>query len=144
MLEVTPIIAIWSHLSSGKDSTTAWVKWGLWAGEWHSWKESCTNSHNLLGLAWMKTCIQTWVQLFQRTTLLLNIHQIHLPTSSGSNRLRVCENTPNRCDGIQWWSNSVSICGCSLFHATTPSGVMKLPSERTLRDYTNVIKSKAG
>lgn len=42
------------------------------------------------------------------------------------------------------WCIHLRMLSSSCYHSLRSSGVLKLPSERTLRDYTNVIKAKVG
>ena len=44
---------------------------------------------------------------------------------------------------IQWYLN-LKLLSSSAYHSLHTSGFIKLPSERTLRDYTHFIQSKTG
>ncbi len=42
------------------------------------------------------------------------------------------------------WCLNLKLLSSSAYHSLRTSGFIKLPSERTLRDYTNYFKSKEG
>lgn len=80
---------------------------------------------------------------------LILIHQRHLNTSFGNSNVResmLLKDTRQ----MRWhpmmikWCMNLRMLSSSCYNALRSTGVLTLPSERTLRDYTHIVKAKPG
>ena len=87
-----------------------------WLALWPPWHEGWEG--HWPGLSWRKLC-KVFEQLHAKTTKEFR---------------QVCWHPLI----IQWWLN-LKLLSSSAYHATRTAGFIKLPSERTLSDYTHII-----